>query len=41
MQNIGTNETSITAGACVPTPATATTSPSVYFVAESPGLGRA
>src|ERR1700735_4787706 len=32
MQNIGTNETSSTAGACVPTPATATSSPSVAAI---------
>ena len=32
MQNIGTNETSSTAGACVPTPATATSRPSVAAI---------
>ena len=32
MQNIGTNETSNTAGAWVPTPATATSSPSVAAI---------
>ena len=32
MQNIGTNETSSTAGAWVPTPATATSSPSVAAI---------